>query len=151
MENEDIIALIALGVSIVGSIINGIYTLDTRKKQEALEKEKIRTDENNRKEQSLITLKTEIQDYRKTLSNILLNQNEININQKDIYSFNTVLRIQNLKDCLGDNEYRKYLNLETEIDRVLNEIIFQKNYSGISNIIHNIKYFLENINEISFK
>ena len=46
MENEDIIALLALGVSILGSIVNGLYTLDTRKKQEALEKEKIRADEN---------------------------------------------------------------------------------------------------------
>ena len=41
MENEDIIALLALGVSILGSIVNGLYTLDTRKKQEALEKEQL--------------------------------------------------------------------------------------------------------------
>jgi hypothetical protein len=26
MENEDIIALLALGVSILGSIVNGLYT-----------------------------------------------------------------------------------------------------------------------------
>ena len=149
MENEDIIELLALGVSILGSIVNGLYTLDTRKKQEALEKEKIRADENNRKEQSLITLKTEIHDYRKTLLNILQNQNEIHINQKDYYSFNTVLRIQNLKNCLG-NEYKKYLDLESEIDTVLNEIIYKKNFSRINDVTHKIKYFLDNINEIKF-
>jgi hypothetical protein len=149
MENEDIIALLALGVSILGSIVNGLYTLDTRKKQEALEKEKIRADENNRKEQSLITLKTEIYDYRKTLLNILHNQNVIHINQKDYYSFNTVLRIQNLKNCLG-NEYKKYLDLESEIDTVLNEIIYKKEFSRINDVTHKIKYFLDNINEIKF-
>ena len=149
MENEDIIALLALGVSILGSIVNGLYTLDTRKKQEALEKEKIRTDENNRKEQSLITLKTEIHDYRKFLVNLSKERTIIEKYEKDTYSFSTVLRIQNLKDCLG-NEYKKYLDLESEIDTVLNEIIYKKEFSRINDVTHKIKYFLENINEITF-
>ena len=87
--------------------------------------------------------------FGKTLLNILHNQNVIHINQKDYYSFNTVLRIQNLKNCLG-NEYKKYLDLESEIDTVLNEIIYKKEFSRINDVTHKIKYFLDNINEIKF-
>ena len=82
--------------------------------------------------------------------NISKEKIKIEKDEKDIYSFSTVLTIQNLKDCLGTNEYNKYLDLESVIDTVLNEIIYKKDFSKISDITHKIRYFLENINEITF-
>lgn len=150
MENADIISSLALGLSIITACANGLYTLNTNKKLKILEKEKILADVNNKKELSIKTLKTEIHEYRKALVNISKKEIKIEKYEKDIYSFCTVLTIQNLKDCLGANEYKKYLDLESEIDTVLDEIIYKKDFSKIFNVTHKIKYFLENINEIKF-
>ena len=60
METDNLIAFLALLLTLVSSIINGIYTYYTNKKLDIFEKEKLKLDISSLKEQSLKILKNEI-------------------------------------------------------------------------------------------
>ena len=150
METDNLIAFLALLLTLVSSIINGIYTYYTNKKLDIFKKEKLKLDISSLKEQSLKILKNEIYEYRKTLISICKNQHKILVKEKDVYSFYTVLTIQNLKDCLGEDKYIKYLDLSKEVDILLDLIVYKNQYDNQDKIISLIKDFLETIDEITF-
>ncbi len=134
--------------AIVISVISLIYTLKTRKKLNELEEEKIEFTRKIEKENTLQTLKKEIQEYRITLNNIYKDNKIINHVEKDIYTFNSILLDSKLKNLITEKLYSEFMSLNVDIDETIDIIIYKKDYTRVSYCIRKITRFLSNLDEI---
>lgn len=134
--------------AIVISVISLIYTLKTRKKLNDLEEEKIEFTRKIEKENTLQTLKKEIQEYRITLNNIYKDNKIINHVEKDIYTFNSILLDSKLKNLITEKLYSEFMSLNVDIDETIDIIIYKKDYTRVSYCIRKITRFLTNLDEI---
>lgn len=134
--------------AIVISVISLIYTLKTRKKLNELEEEKIEFTRKIEKENTLQTLKQEIQEYRITLNNIYKDNKIINHVEKDIYTFNSILLDSKLKNLITEKLYSEFMSLNVDIDETIDIIIYKKDYTRVSYCIRKITRFLSNLDEI---
>ncbi|MCG3653329.1 hypothetical protein ACN5PC_03955 [Aliarcobacter butzleri] len=145
MITADKIALASFFISL-GSLA---FTIINNSKVKKLENDKFDYLKKSEKENTLQFFKKEIREYRITLNDIFKSKKVISYHEKDIYSMNSDLNIHKIKDCLSNNIYKDFQDLEILIDESLNAVIYQKNFDKIPLSIQNMQYFLKKLDNIA--
>lgn len=141
MSDEVIISLIFSILSFLVSILTYNYTKNHNNKQFSI-------NEVNNINKFSYQFKEELNQFRIGLTEVIVLQKEINLEEKDnyLYLMESKYSKKEITSHFGRDFYNKFIDLKIKLDDAIDEIIYNKRFNKAKDSIIEIRFLYDDIN-----